>query len=1032
MSHHILVIEYEPRYIQRIEEASAANGIATSVARTGDEAIRSLSGRKFDLITLSTIIPRYSTAQLIKAIRSDPVNAATPILLTTSGYSGSDPRSDARRLGASEMIVKPYSSTDFVQKVQQVLNIPESAAATGPGEAEPTVRMSAEELFGDPSHRGEAGRTLEQRVPTPPEGDGEPEAAPTARHRKSGSTDVDKMLADTLAGMRIPKTKRPASTVAPDLDKLLEDTLSGLEPRRSREAALATPQKPAESDPLTGSPESGPPETVELPEQSSLPAEEGVRSSAFEEAPEASPELDPFPEAAQGPAPPSLPLSEEESAEAGADAETTVPQQPEEVEEEEEGRFGQYILLEKIATGGMAEVWKARMRGLEGFEKIVAIKKILPHLSDNDEFIEMFVDEAKLAAQLNHNNIIHIYDLGKIDQSWFIAMEYIDGHDIKSLLARGREAGRPLPAPLALFIASRVASALDYAHRKKGFDDQQLGLVHRDVSPQNILISRDGDIKLCDFGIAKAATKASHTQAGALKGKLQYMSPEQAWGREIDHRSDIFATSAVLFEMLAGRKLFSGESELSVLDQVREAYVPVPSTYARVPRSVDALVMRGLEKDPAARFQTAGEMARAIDEILYAYKPAPTSSDLAQYVAAIEAPDRVEMPSVAAMAADTVAAPQQPPREEQPPEVPVSDTVPASVPEPAVASAKPKGAVRERSAEETIPAGVSPLSSREGRAIEGEPPAVLSASEPRRRKRSAAPMAIAAVLVLLTIGAGAYVIMGGREPAGAVTDVAAPLGVPAPQQALFPEPVEEGITPESLEAEQLAIGTFTALGDEDLQMINEAVQRRIQAERERLDRERPGDAGRPAQETPRQQQATEQPPPAAPARQTPAAPPEAPTATQQPTATQPPTPQPSEATPSGETQPSSPAPAEVRQDPPPAPPPAAQPAPARVREGDFVPPGTPGLTDPEIISLKRIMYPPLAKRNRVEGLVIVRALISETGAVLDVEVLRGVSQNVGINEAAVEMVRGGRFQPAVKDGVKVQAWKTVPIPFKME
>src|SRR5204863_9281224 len=158
---------------------------------------------------------------------------------------------------------------------------------------------------------------------------------------------------------------------------------------------------------------------------------------------------------------------------------------PAPVHEEEEPKdgikFGQYVLLEKIATGGMAEVWKARMRGVEGFQKIVAIKKILPHLSDNQDFIEMFIDEAKLAAQLNHNNIIHIYDLGKIQSSYYIAMEYIDGFDLKTILRRGEERGQPMQVELALFIASKVASALDYAHRKRDFDDHELGLVHRDV-----------------------------------------------------------------------------------------------------------------------------------------------------------------------------------------------------------------------------------------------------------------------------------------------------------------------------------------------------------------------------------------------------------------------------------------------------------------------------------------------------------------------------------------------------------------------
>ena len=305
-----------------------------------------------------------------------------------------------------------------------------------------------------------------------------------------------------------------------------------------------------------------------------------------------------------------------------------VPEPPLRVEEEEptDGvRFGQYVLVEKIATGGMAEVWKARMRGVEGFQKIVAIKKILPHLSDNQDFIEMFVDEAKLAAQLNHNNIIHIYDLGKIQSSYYIAMEYIDGWDLKTILRRGEERDHPMAVELALFIASKVASALDYAHRKKDFEEREMGLVHRDVSPQNVLISQEGDIKLCDFGIAKAASKASQTQSGALKGKVQYMSPEQAWGRHIDKRSDIFALATVLFEMLTARKLFTGESEMSIIEQVREARVTPPSQVnEEVTPEIDRIVIKALEKDPAVRYQTAGEMARDLDAILYSLKPTPT------------------------------------------------------------------------------------------------------------------------------------------------------------------------------------------------------------------------------------------------------------------------------------------------------------------------------------------------------------------------------------------------------------------------
>ena len=240
--------------------------------------------------------------------------------------------------------------------------------------------------------------------------------------------------------------------------------------------------------------------------------------------------------------------------------------------------FGQYEILEKIASGGMADAFKARRSGVEGFQKIVAIKKILPHLADNEQFIAMFADEAKLAAQLSHPNIIHIFDLGKIEAGgYFIAMEHVDGRDLRGILQTAREVATPIPVPLAIYIASKIASALDYAHRRRDADGRELGIVHRDVSPQNILISYEGDIKLCDFGIAKAASKASTTQSGALKGKVQYMSPEQAWGRPIDRRSDLFSLGSVLFEMLTGEPLFRGDNDLNLLEKVRAAVAPAPS-----------------------------------------------------------------------------------------------------------------------------------------------------------------------------------------------------------------------------------------------------------------------------------------------------------------------------------------------------------------------------------------------------------------------------------------------------------------------
>ncbi len=289
----------------------------------------------------------------------------------------------------------------------------------------------------------------------------------------------------------------------------------------------------------------------------------------------------------------------------------------------------------------MAEVFKARMRGEEGFEKIVAIKRIVPHMAANEAFITMFVDEAKLAAQLNHNNITHIYDLGKVEAWHYIAMEFVEGKDLRTLLKLGKERSYPLPPELALFIAAKIANALDYAHRRPAADGTELNLVHRDVSPQNILISYEGDIKLCDFGIAKAASKVSTTISGALKGKLQYMSPEQAWGKRVDRRSDIFSLGAVLHEMLTGAPLFEGDTDMSILERVREGEVEPPSRRGvEVSRRVDQIVLKALAKNPQERYQNASEMEKDLHAVLYAFQPSPGPADVAIYLhRLLEAPE---------------------------------------------------------------------------------------------------------------------------------------------------------------------------------------------------------------------------------------------------------------------------------------------------------------------------------------------------------------------------------------------------------
>jgi serine/threonine protein kinase len=295
--------------------------------------------------------------------------------------------------------------------------------------------------------------------------------------------------------------------------------------------------------------------------------------------------------------------------------------------------FGPYKLLDRVAVGGMAEVFKAKRAGVEGFEKTVALKRILPHLSDNKEFVDMFVDEAKMVAGLTHPNIAQIFDLGKIEKSYFIAMEYVHGRDLRTIMKRAREKGLRMPLDLSLRVVSQVCAALEYAHRKKDEHGRPMGIVHRDVSPQNILLSFEGDVKLVDFGIAKAATKASSTDRGALRGKLLYMSPEQAWGRPIDRRSDVFSLGIVLYEMVTETKPFLGPgTELTILELVRQCLVTAPRELnPRVPEALDRVIMKALARDPQDRYQDAGQMQRGLERFLRE-RPPVTARDLARFL----------------------------------------------------------------------------------------------------------------------------------------------------------------------------------------------------------------------------------------------------------------------------------------------------------------------------------------------------------------------------------------------------------------
>lgn len=282
-------------------------------------------------------------------------------------------------------------------------------------------------------------------------------------------------------------------------------------------------------------------------------------------------------------------------------------------------RFGDYVLAQKIAEGGMAEVFLAKRRGVEGFEKIVAIKRILPELSWNRDFVSMFINEAKIAARLSHPNIVQIFDFGKIDNYYFIAMEYVHGENLRAVLQRAAEYNVPLSAEVAAFIIARACAGLEHAHRKTDESGKPLGIVHRDVSPQNVLVSYDGDIKVVDFGIAKAVAENPEVTRGVLKGKLAYLSPEQVSGRNLDARSDIFSVGLLFYELLVGKRLFDQRDPADILDAIVHLDAnEVSRSIPTLDRSLRDVLRRALAVDPAERFRSAGEMQLALEGFLRA------------------------------------------------------------------------------------------------------------------------------------------------------------------------------------------------------------------------------------------------------------------------------------------------------------------------------------------------------------------------------------------------------------------------------
>lgn len=302
------------------------------------------------------------------------------------------------------------------------------------------------------------------------------------------------------------------------------------------------------------------------------------------------------------------------------------------------------LLLEKLAAGGMAEVFLARQMGYGGFEKKVAVKRILQNFAKNEDFKRMFQAEANLSAHLQHTNIAQIFSNGEVEGYLYLVMEFVDGRNARQMLARADKRKVKIPIELSCFLVSEVAKGLEYAHN---FSDEKTGerleIVHRDMSPQNIMLGYDGAVKIVDFGIAKAASRSEGTRAGVLKGKFGYMSPEQASGMKLDRRTDIFALGIILFELITQRRLFASDDDLKTLNLVKECRVPRPSKYnPSVNPGLDRIVMKALAKEKAERYQTAGELYEDLVRLMTQRYPKFIPTDFMKFFKELFAEDIAE------------------------------------------------------------------------------------------------------------------------------------------------------------------------------------------------------------------------------------------------------------------------------------------------------------------------------------------------------------------------------------------------------
>jgi serine/threonine protein kinase/DNA-binding response OmpR family regulator len=614
MKKNILLVEYSNSTVETIKELLSYPIFNITLADEGEAAKKLLKSKKFDLMITAAMLPKFHGFNLSQFAATN--YPETKIIIISEVYKGMDYKYQATtQYKADDFFEKPLDLNKFKERILKLLEINESDLKESQPSAPPKTSVSdtkkiptfkkmeenektltSEDIFGDIIDEVQKSSPYEIKLDgedgnLPKKEEGKKNAEDNAAKPSESSAQEDKPDKDLVSTQELPtqKSKEKVKPEAFDFTPItLSKTLDQLKDDKKVEKKPEDKFRKLEDD------------ISKKFEQTLSGLGLDAKKHGLKDPKQKRPEV------IQKQKPP----------------ETKVK----EVRQEE---VGGYDILGLIARGGMAEIYKAKKKGVKGFEKIIALKKILSGYGKDDKYIEMFVDEAKISAELSHPNIVQIYDLGRKDDYYFIAMEYVSGKDLRLILRKLEITESLLPEEISIYLILKVLEALNYAHSAKNSGGKNLDIVHRDISPPNILVSFDGEVKLTDFGVSKASIKLHQTVAGALKGKLLYMSPEQASGdQDIDYRSDLYSVGIILFELITGKKLFINPSEMAVLKKVQSGEIIKPSKIKKdINPVIEDIILKLLKKEKEERYQKAADVIKDLETYIskhFSHMPGPS------------------------------------------------------------------------------------------------------------------------------------------------------------------------------------------------------------------------------------------------------------------------------------------------------------------------------------------------------------------------------------------------------------------------